>query len=194
MCLIKAIIYSTFGIAYHVSLFLLVPYLCCTLSLLLKRNCILQAFQIMWNLSLPLVKVCNLLIKHLLNFSFLGAKCNLIITNLMSSNNHIGINSSSFSLLNLKKVPLKNLTGWPAFQFFFIRLIFFSKFVVSFSALCNSLVIDFCLWLIGILELQWTGNFVNFVNAWVGVLFSLIILVSKKFLGFSYKVNLMFNW
>ena len=55
--------------------------------------------------------VPNLLIKRLLNFSFLGAKGNLISTNFVSSNNHFGINSYFFSTLNLQKVSLMNLTG-----------------------------------------------------------------------------------
>ena len=69
----------------------------------------MRVFQIMWNLTLPLVKVCNLLIKHLLNLSFLGGQGNLITSNFVSSNNHFGINS--FSSLNLKKVSSMNLTG-----------------------------------------------------------------------------------
>ena len=58
-----------------------------------------------------IVKVCNLPIKLLLNFSFWGAKGNLITTSFILSNNHFGINSSSISSLNLKKVSLMNLTG-----------------------------------------------------------------------------------
>ena len=65
----------------------------------------------MLNLTLPLVKVCNLLIKRLLIFSYLGGKGNLITTNFVSSNNHFGIKNSSFPSLNLKKVSLMNLTG-----------------------------------------------------------------------------------
>ena len=78
----------------------------CTLPLLLKRDCILWVFQIMLNLTLLLVKVCNLLIKPLLNISFLGERGNLITTNFVSSNNHFSIDNSSFSLLNLKKSKL----------------------------------------------------------------------------------------
>ena len=84
---------------------------CCTLSLLLKRDSILRVFQIMLSLTLPLVKVCNLLIKSLLNFSFLSAKGYLITTNFVSSNNRFGISNSSFSSMNLRKVSLMNLTG-----------------------------------------------------------------------------------
>ena len=84
---------------------------CCALSLLLKRDCILRIFQIMWNLTLPLIKFFNILIKRLLNFLFWGAKGNLISINFVSSNNNFGINSYSFSLLNLQKVSLMNLTG-----------------------------------------------------------------------------------
>ena len=108
MFLIKAIIYSTCGIAY-----LCLTVSTSTLSLLYLIFIIEKKLHLVGipNLSLPLVKVCNLLIKRLLSFSILGAKRNLIITNFVSSNNHVGINSSSFSLLNLKKVPLMNLTG-----------------------------------------------------------------------------------
>ena len=81
------------------------------LTLLLKRDCILRVFQIKWNLIVWLVKVCNLLIKCLVNFSILGAKGNLISNNFVLSNNNFDINSSSFSSLNLKKVSLMNLTG-----------------------------------------------------------------------------------
>ena len=56
-------------------------------------------------------KICNLLRKRLLNFSRLRAKVNLITTNFVSSNNHFGINNSSFSSLNLKKMSLMDLTG-----------------------------------------------------------------------------------
>ena len=57
------------------------------------------------------VKVCNLLKIRLVNFASLGVKGNLITNNFVSSNNHFGINNSSFSSLNLKKVSLTNLTG-----------------------------------------------------------------------------------
>ena len=53
--------------------------------------------------DLALVKVCNLLIKRLLTFSFLGPKGNLITTNFVSSNNHFDINNSSFFFVESKK-------------------------------------------------------------------------------------------
>ena len=60
---------------------------------------------------------CNFAIGKCLKFTnktltkFMGAKGNLITTNFVSSNHYFGINSSSFSSLNLKKVSLMNLRG-----------------------------------------------------------------------------------
>ena len=54
----------------------------------------------MQNLTRQLVNISNLLIKLLLNVSFLGAKVNLVTTTLLSLNNNFGITNSSFSLLN----------------------------------------------------------------------------------------------
>ena len=60
-------------------------------------------FQKMLNVTLSLVKICNLLIKHLLSISFLSAKGNLMTANFISSNNYSGVRNFCFSLLNLKK-------------------------------------------------------------------------------------------
>ena len=60
-------------------------------------------FQKMLNVTLSLVKICNLLIKHLLSISFLGAKGNLMTAIFISSNNYSGVRNFCFSLLNLKK-------------------------------------------------------------------------------------------
>ena len=69
----------------------------------------MRVFQIMLNLTLPLVKVCNLLIKRLLNFSFLGAKGYLVATNFVSSNNHFDINNSSFFFAKSEKSVIDEL-------------------------------------------------------------------------------------
>ena len=64
--------------------------------LIIEQELYLEVIPNNDNLTLPLVKVCNLLIKRLLNFSYLCAKCNLITTDLVSSNNYFGINNSFF--------------------------------------------------------------------------------------------------
>ena len=128
----------------------------------------------MLNLTLPLVKVCNLLIKRLLNFSFLGAKGNLITNDFVSLNHHFCINSSSFFSLNLKKVSLINLAGQSACKnFVFILLSSLSKSVVIFlgSMQFTGNSVSFIIgW---ILKLQWTRNFANFVNTGVEMLITL---------------------
>ena len=69
----------------------------------------MRVFQITLNLTFSLVKVCKLLIKRQLNFSFPGAKGNLITINFVSLNNYFGINNYSFSSLNLKKSVIDKL-------------------------------------------------------------------------------------
>ena len=88
---------------------------CCTLSLLLKRDCILWVFHIMLNLTLPLVKVI-----YLYNSDKI---CQFWVEKLICFFHQITIlllRTFFSSSLNLKKVSLINLTACKNFDFIFL--------------------------------------------------------------------------
>ena len=64
-----------------------------------NNDCILRLFRTTLNLTFPLVKETNLLMKCARYFSFFEVNVKHIATCSLSSNNHQGITSSSFFVL-----------------------------------------------------------------------------------------------
>ena len=104
---------------------------------------------------------------------------------------HLGIISSSSTLLKLLIVFSITLFGKPAFKNFALILAISDwKFQEIFLALCNSLLIAFFFYRNGTFEDQWTGYIYFLTKTWVLIrLFSLIIWVSKNLLWFCSSVN-----
>ena len=106
------------------------------------------------------VKLYFIICKCLTNFSLARGKGNLIEHSFLLSNNHCGINNSSFFWLNLQKTSFMTWIGKPACKYLIFILFSSSlKFDSILLARRSSPVIVLRLYLKGILLLQWTGNF-----------------------------------
>ena len=137
-----------------------------TLSFNRNNDWILRVFQTTLNLTFPLAKETNLLIKYALYFSFFEENGKRIVTCFLLSNNHGGIRSSSFFRLKFLIVFSITCFGYPASVN--LLLIFFvssSKFEAILLALRSSPVIAFLLYLKGTFKDQCTGRELSKTNA-----------------------------